>query len=40
VRQARDAGCEWMHVDFDDRLRPFYLDACGFAPTTAGLIAL
>jgi GNAT superfamily N-acetyltransferase len=40
VKQARDAGCEWMHVDFDDRLRPFYLDACGFAPTTAGLIAL
>jgi GNAT superfamily N-acetyltransferase len=26
---ARDAGCEWLHVDFDDHLRPFYLDACG-----------
>jgi GNAT superfamily N-acetyltransferase len=37
---ARDAGCEWLHVDFDDRLRPFYFDACGFTPTTAGLIAL
>ncbi len=34
---ARAAGCEWLHVDFDDELRPFYLDACGFTPTTAGL---
>ena len=37
---ARDAGCEWLHVDFDPHLRPFYFDACGFAPTDAGLIAL
>jgi GNAT superfamily N-acetyltransferase len=37
---ARDAGCEWLHVDFDDHLRAFYLDACGFTPTHAGLIAL
>jgi GNAT superfamily N-acetyltransferase len=37
---ARDAGCEWLHVDFDDRLRPFYYDACGFSPTSAGLIQL
>lgn len=37
---AADAGCEWLHVDFDDDLRPFYFDACGFAPTNAGLIAL
>ncbi len=34
---ARAAGCEWLHVDFDDDLRPFYLDACGFTPTNAGL---
>jgi GNAT superfamily N-acetyltransferase len=34
---ARVAGCEWLHVDFDDGLAPFYLDACGFAPTRAGL---
>jgi GNAT superfamily N-acetyltransferase len=40
VEGARDAGCEWLHVDFDDHLRPFYFDACGFAPTNAGLIAL
>jgi GNAT superfamily N-acetyltransferase len=37
---AAAAGCEWLHVDFDDDLRPFYVEACGFAPTNAGLIAL
>jgi GNAT superfamily N-acetyltransferase len=37
---ARDAGCEWLHVDFDDHLRPFYFNSCGFTPTNAGLIAL
>jgi GNAT superfamily N-acetyltransferase len=40
VREARRAGCEWLHVDFDDHLRPFYFDACGFTPTNGGLIAL
>ena len=40
VREARAAGCEWLHVDFDDHLRAFYFDACGFEPTNAGLIAL
>ena len=37
---ARGAGCEWLHVDFDDHLRSFYFDACGFEPTNAGLIDL
>ncbi|CCH89082.1 protein of unknown function [Modestobacter italicus] len=37
---ARAAGCEWLHVDFADELAPFYLDACGFLPTRAGLMAL
>ena len=37
TEQARAAGCEWLHVDFDDDLRPFYFDACGFTPTNAGL---
>ncbi len=37
---ARAAGCEWLHVDFDDHLRPFYFDACGFQPTNGGLLAL
>ncbi len=40
VEGARSAGCEWLHVDFDDDLRPFYLGTCGFTPTNAGLIAL
>ena len=38
--EARAAGCEWLHVDFDEEYRSFYLDACGFAPTPAGLMAL
>jgi GNAT superfamily N-acetyltransferase len=40
AEHARSAGCEWLHVDFGDELAPFYLDACGFAPTSAGLIEL
>ena len=38
--EARAAGCEWLHVDFEDHLRGFYFDACGFRPTDAGLMAL
>jgi GNAT superfamily N-acetyltransferase len=37
---AREAGCEWLHVDFDDELAPFYLGACGFTPARAGLLRL
>jgi GNAT superfamily N-acetyltransferase len=44
VSRARDgakaAGCEYLHVDFEDHLRPFYFRACGFAPTNAGLLSL
>ena len=40
VTEARRAGCEWLHVDFEDHLRAFYFDGCGFEPTNAGLIAL
>jgi len=40
VTASREAGCEWLHVDFDDDLRSFYVDACGFSPIAAGLIAL
>lgn len=40
IKEARAAGCEWLHVDFDDDLRTFYLDTCGFTPTQAGVIAL
>ena len=38
--QARAAGCEWLHVDFRPELRSFYVSACGFRPTDAGLIHL
>ena len=40
TEQARESGCEWIHVDFDDHLKSFYFDACGFRPTNAGLIQL
>ncbi len=40
ARHAKAAGCEWLHVDFDDDLAAFYFGACGFEPTNAGLINL
>jgi GNAT superfamily N-acetyltransferase len=40
ARKAREAGCEWLHADFEDHLRPFYFGSCGFTPTNAGLINL
>lgn len=40
VEGARAGGCDWLHVDFDDHLRDFYFQACGFVPTNAGLIRL
>jgi GNAT superfamily N-acetyltransferase len=39
ARESRGAGCEWLHVDFGEELRPFYAGA-GFTATPAGLIAL
>lgn len=40
VDNARASQCEWLHVDFDPHLRDFYLGACGFKPTDAGLVRL
>lgn len=37
---AKRHGCEWLHVDFEPHLRAFYLEACGFTPTDAGLVHL
>ena len=37
VAVAKERGCEWVHVDFEDHLEPFY-QKCGFKPTKAGLI--
>jgi GNAT superfamily N-acetyltransferase len=39
ARTAAKAGCEWLHVDYDPDLAPFY-EACGFKSTAAGLIRL
>jgi GNAT superfamily N-acetyltransferase len=39
VAVARERGLEWVHVDYEPELRPFY-EACGFRPTDAGLIRL
>ena len=36
VGEARSTDCEWLHVDFDDELRAFYFEACGFTPRTPG----
>jgi GNAT superfamily N-acetyltransferase len=40
TERARDAGCEWLHVDFEPHLTRFYLGSCGFGSTPAGVIAL
>jgi GNAT superfamily N-acetyltransferase len=37
---AKATGCEWLHVDFEHNLAPFYFNACGFRTTDAGLIHL
>jgi GNAT superfamily N-acetyltransferase len=38
--EAAGAGCEWLHVDFDEELRAFYIDTCGFTPAAAGVMEL
>ena len=40
ARHAREAGCEWLHVDFGPHLGDFYLVQCGFRKTDAGIMAL
>jgi GNAT superfamily N-acetyltransferase len=40
VLHAKAAGCEWLHVDFEEHLAPFYFGACGFRSAPAGLIHL
>lgn len=37
---ARAAGCEHLHVGFDDHLGDFYIRACGFTPVGGGHIEL
>lgn len=40
ARHAAEAGCEWLEVDFEESLGAFYFAACGFRPTSAGLLHL
>jgi GNAT superfamily N-acetyltransferase len=40
IKKAREARCEWLHVDFEDHLREFYFDRCGFKSTNGGLVKL
>jgi GNAT superfamily N-acetyltransferase len=40
VSQSRQAGCEWLHVDFDDDVADFYYRRCGFQRTNGGLLYL
>lgn len=39
-QRAREAGCSWLHVDFEPHLRGFYTEACGFSETAAGVLRL
>lgn len=39
VAEVTAAGCDWLHVDYEPHLASFYA-ACGFRPTTAGLLRL
>lgn len=38
--EAARAGCQWLHVDFTPDLQAFYLDACSFQASQAGLLRL
>jgi GNAT superfamily N-acetyltransferase len=40
AEEAWAAGCERLHVDYEPHLADFYLKACGFSPTDAGLLKL
>jgi ribosomal protein S18 acetylase RimI-like enzyme len=38
--EAKAAGCDWLHVDYEPQLADFYVTACGFSPTEAALLKL
>jgi GNAT superfamily N-acetyltransferase len=40
TQHAKQAGCEWLHVDYEERLAAFYVDACRFRPTAAAFVHL
>lgn len=37
--EAKRRGLEWIHVDYEPTLAPFYA-ACGFRPSPAGVLKL
>ena len=37
IDEAREAGHEWMHADFDDDVADFYYRTCRFTRTNGGL---
>ena len=39
VAEAKRRGIEWLHVDFEPPLEPFYR-RCGFVPSMAGVMNL
>lgn len=40
VQECRDSPAEWLHVDFEAEVSPFYLATGLFRATTAGLLKL
>jgi len=38
--EARRAGCEWLHADYEPELVDFYEGACGLRHSEAGLLRL
>ena len=38
--EARRAGCQWLHADYEPGLVGFYEGACGMTHSEAGLIRL
>ncbi|AYJ51517.1 GNAT family N-acetyltransferase [Rhodococcus sp. P1Y] len=40
VSDLQTTDVEWLHVDYEAHLADFYSVACGFGPTTAGLLRL
>jgi len=40
AEEARRAGCEWLHADYEPHLVGFYEDACGLRHSEAGLLRL
>ena len=40
IEQVKESSCEWLHVDYEPHLSDFYIKACGFSTTSAGLLQL